>query len=201
VEPAAWVRSQLPPPPSRVLEVGCGEGALARALADAGYDVTAIDPAAPEGAIFRRLKLEDLEEDQRFAAVVAVRSLHHVTDLEFALDKIITVLEPRGRLILEEFAWDRLDLETAQWFHEQRGAAQSLEDCCRDWETEHVGLHGYASMRPELDRRFEERHFEWMPYLHRLLNGSVDEAVERALIERGEISATGFRYLGVVVPG
>lgn len=199
MEVADWVRSQLPPPPLRVLEVGCGEGALALALANAGFDVTAIDPAAPEGAIFRRLKLEDLEDDKRFAAVVAVRSLHHVADLEVALDKIVAVLAPHGRLVLEEFAWDRLDLETAQWFHEQRGAAQSLEDCCRDWEAEHVGLHGYAAMRRELDCRFEQRHFEWMPYLHRLLDGSVDEAVEQQLIGRGAIRATAFRYLGVVV--
>ena len=41
----AFVRSALPPPPARVLEVGAGDGELAAALLAAGYDVVAIDPA------------------------------------------------------------------------------------------------------------------------------------------------------------
>ena len=42
----AFVRAALPPPPARVLEVGAGDGELAAALAAAGYDVVAIDPAS-----------------------------------------------------------------------------------------------------------------------------------------------------------
>ncbi len=45
------------PPGTRVLEVGCGEGRLAAALADAGYEVIAIDPRAPVGHIFRQVRL------------------------------------------------------------------------------------------------------------------------------------------------
>jgi SAM-dependent methyltransferase len=194
--PSEWVPSQLPPPPARVLEVGCGRGELARLLDDAGYGVTAIDPAAPSGPLFRPLKLEDMDEDERFDAIVAVRSLHHVADLELALDKAVALLEPGGCLVLDEFAWDRLDLATAQWFHQQRGERGTLEDCCREWEDEHVGLHGYEAMRAELDARFDERVFEWIPYLHRLLAGAVDEALERRLIEQCTIKATGFRYVG-----
>ena len=44
-----FVLDQVGLPPDRVLEVGCGEGELAHALARAGYSVTAIDPQAPEG--------------------------------------------------------------------------------------------------------------------------------------------------------
>jgi SAM-dependent methyltransferase len=194
--PGEWVRSQLPPAPARVLEFGCGSGELARLLDDAGYDVTAIDPAAPSGPIFRPLKLEDMDEDERFDAIVAARSLHHVGDLGVALDKAVALLDPGGCLVLDEFAWDRLDLATAQWFHQQGGERGTLEDCCREWEGEHVGLHGYEAMRAELDARFDERAFEWMPYLYRLLAGAVDEALERRLIEQGAISATGFRYVG-----
>jgi len=50
----------LPPPPARVLDVGCGQGALTTALAVDGYDVLGIDPLAPEGECFRRILLEDL---------------------------------------------------------------------------------------------------------------------------------------------
>src|SRR3712207_9593084 len=39
----AFVRAVLPPAPARVLEVGCGGGELAAALADGGYTVVALD--------------------------------------------------------------------------------------------------------------------------------------------------------------
>jgi SAM-dependent methyltransferase len=144
VELTEFVLSQLPSAPARVLEVGCGKGELARALAGAGYEVVAIDPEAPKGAIFRRTTIEAFAEPVPFDAVVASLSLHHVEDLGGVLDKLARLL--RGPLILNEHAWDRLDPMTPEW------------------EEEHAGLHGYAQMRPELDARFEERFFEWRPY-------------------------------------
>jgi SAM-dependent methyltransferase len=141
-----FVLSQLPPVPLRVLDVGCGEGELARAMAAARYDVVAIDPEAPEGEIFRRTTIEAFDEPGPFDAVVASRSLHHVDDLGAALDKLAGLLVPDGLLVLNEFAWDRRDPMT------------------REWEEEHEGLHGYGAMRVELDARFEERFFEWRPY-------------------------------------
>jgi SAM-dependent methyltransferase len=144
VELTDFVLSQLPPAPARVLEVGCGEGQLARALAAAGYEVVAIDPEAPEGPIFRRTTIEAFEEPGPFDAVVASLSLHHIHDLGSVLDKLVGRLN--GPLILNEQAWDRLEPMTPEW------------------EEEHAGLHGYAAMRAELDARFEERFFEWRPY-------------------------------------
>jgi SAM-dependent methyltransferase len=139
-----FVLSQLPPPPRRVLEVGCGQGELARALAEAGYDVLAIDPEAPDGEIFRKTTIEELDEPGPFDAVVASLSLHHVHDLGAALDKLRRLSS--GPLILNEHAWDRLEPMTPEW------------------EAEHEGLHGYGVMRAELDARFEEQFFEWRPY-------------------------------------
>jgi SAM-dependent methyltransferase len=190
-----------------VLEVGCGAGELTRALHAAGYDVTGIDPGAPDGPLFRKLKLEDLDEDERFDAIVAVRSLHHVTDLSGALDKIVRLLRPGGLLVLDEFAWDRLDEPTADWFYGQKralaaagrieNAPRTLDDCRREWDGDHVGLHGYETLRRELDARFEEQAFEWVPHLYRELGGTASEALERTLIDVGAIAATGFRYVGV----
>lgn len=191
-----------------MLEIGTGgEGALALALEQAGYDVMAIDPAAPgEGEIFRRIKIEELDDDELFHAIVAVRTLHHVTDLGPGLDKIRDHLRPAGALVLEEFGWDRLDLTTADWFYGQRRvlaaatgseAPASLEELAREWEDEHVGLHGYDAMREELDERFEERFFSWEPYLYRFLEeGFAGESLERALIEADAIQAVGWRYVG-----
>lgn len=201
----AFVLSQLPPAPARVLEFGCGDGTLARAMDGAGYDVLAIDPAAPEGPIFRRLKLEELEEDLRFDAVVESRALHHVADLGAALDKVQLLLEPGGRLVLDEFAWDRLDERTADWYHRQRRALAAagrgeppgtLEALRADWEGEHVGLHGFDAMRTELDRRFRELRFSREPYLYHYLDGVASEELERTLIGAGAIQAIGFRYVG-----
>ncbi len=73
-----FVRSQLPPPPARVLEVGCGSGELALALSAEGWRVTAVDPEAPEGSPFVRAAVENLDAADHgpFDAAVAVLSLH-----------------------------------------------------------------------------------------------------------------------------
>jgi SAM-dependent methyltransferase len=144
MELTEFVLSQLPSAPARVLEVGCGKGDLARALVAAGHEVVAIDPEAPQGAIFRRTTIEAFDEAGPFDAVVASLSLHHVEDLGGVLDKLARLL--RGPLILNEFAWDRYEPMTPEW------------------KEEHAALHGYAQMRPALDARFEERLFEWRPY-------------------------------------
>jgi SAM-dependent methyltransferase len=205
---ADFARDQLPGPPARVLEVGCGRrGTLTLELADAGYDVTGIDPAAPVGERFRRLKLEDLDaDDGPFDAVVASNSLHHVGDLDLALDRIVELLAPRGLLVLDEHAWDQLDLPTAEWYYarwrelgeagKMGPAPPSLGRCCGDWHDEHVGLHGYAAMRHALDPRFEQRVFAPIPYLYRLLGKPAAAIEEDELIAAGTIKATGFRYVG-----
>lgn len=182
-----------------MLEVGCGQGQLARALADAGYEVVAIDPDAPEGDIFLAVPLEEFVASEPFDAVVASRSLHHIHDLAGAVTTIATLLKPGGRFLVDEHACDRLDERTARWYVEQRahdpGAPSSLEACLAEWEADHRELHGYAAMRDELDRHFSELFFTWTPYLYGELS-SVAEEEERALIEAGSIQAMGFRYAG-----
>src|SRR5919106_1731365 len=76
-----FLEAWLPPPPARVLEVGCGDGALTRELLDRGYAMTAIDPEPPDGEPFVRSTLEDFEAQEPFDAAVAIRSLHHLHDL------------------------------------------------------------------------------------------------------------------------
>jgi SAM-dependent methyltransferase len=196
-----FVTEQLPSAPARVLEVGCGRGDLARAVAESGYEVVAIDPHAPAGELFRATSLEEFAGPEPFDAVVASLALHHVADLPGALDKIVSLLRPTGSLIVNEHAVDRLDETTARWYLEKRAvirpdAPRSLEQCLHDWEEHHAGLHGYAAMRKELDRRFTERFFAWMPYLYGELAGAVTDLEERALIDAGAIQATGFRYVG-----
>jgi SAM-dependent methyltransferase len=197
MEPTAFVIANIPPPPARVLEIGCGAGELARALAAARYDVTAVDPDAPEGPIFERVRFEELPERGGFDAVVASRSLHHIADLGAAVDKIARLLEPGGVLVLDEFGWDRLDEATAGWLHE-RGMPGEVERWREDWRKEHEGLHGYEAMRRELDRRFDERFLAWVPYFYRYEETDITPVEEQILIEAGRIRPIGFRYVGAV---
>lgn len=201
MEALHFVKAQLPPAPARVLEVGCGDGRLARAVHDLGYRVTAIDPAAPEGAIFQPVALEDFADPVEFDAVIARRVLHHIPDLGAALSMLQRLLVSGGRLIVVENAFDRFDAPTATWYLEQRrttdpGAPSSLQACLAEWAADHAGLHGFAALRRELDRRFTESFFAWTPNLYSEL-GEALEHEERTLIEAGAIQATGFVYVGV----
>ena len=201
-----FVLAELPRPPARVLEVGCGNGDLARTMDAAGYEVVAIDPAAPDGEIFRRIKLDELDPEERFDAVVAAFSLHHVTDLSVGLDRIRDVLRPGGPVLVEEIGFERLDAQTAEWFHGQRRALVAagrlpagpgtVGDCRREWDEEHVGLHGADAMHSELAARFRQRSFTWQTALYRYLDGVAAQALEQTLIEADAIQALGFRYVG-----
>ena len=191
-----------------MLDVGCGQGELTTALAVAGYDVLGIDPLAPHGDLFRRVLLEDLDDREGgFDAVVAVRSLHPIRDLAHGLDRVVALLRPGGALVVDEIGWDLMDEPTLDWLYGQRRALAaagqgdspaSLEAVREEWESSHLGVHGYDALRRELDERFDERAFIRTPFLHRLVGGVATEVLEQALIDAGAIRPLGFRWAGVV---
>lgn len=100
----------VPQPAGRTLDLGCGEGRLARDLAAFGYDVVGVDAsptmlaAAREAAPEMELHLADAAElpfaDAFFRLVVAFMSLQDVDDLAGALREAARVLVPGGRLCL-----------------------------------------------------------------------------------------------------
>ena len=212
---AQFVLRYLPPAPARVLEIGCGPvGDLTFAIAAAGYDIVAVDPVAPEGPLFRRIPFEDFTEPGPFDAVVASLAMHHIPDLRRAADRIMDLLVPGGRFIVEE--WDRerlLEEATARWYFYQRHAAAAtglrpgdaplparFEEWHRSWIADQGGLHGYTAMRDQLMAPFREWFFTWRPYLYRYGLHESLEPLERALIEEGAIQATGFRWVGEFDP-
>jgi SAM-dependent methyltransferase len=227
-EAATWQRrvegfvfDEVGDPPARVLEVGCGDGELAVALDRAGHSVTAIDPRAPEGPIFRRVGIEEFAEPGPFDRVVAILSLHHLEDIAGALDKMVDLLRAGGTLVVVEFAWDRIDTATAEWARARLPDPTSerhswLERWCRgsahhggdevghlhagdnasQWENEE-GLHPSGRILEELGRRFARRSFAWWPYLYSDLD-DTSETDELAAIEAGEINATSFCYVGAL---
>jgi SAM-dependent methyltransferase len=203
----SFALQHLPPPPARVLEVGCGGGELALALTAAGYDVTAIDPRAPEGPIFRQVGIEEFSDDDGFDAVVASVSLHHLDPIGDAVDRIAGLVRPAGLLVVEEFAKERLTGVTARWYHRQRQAlaAAGLDEkpvpddfgaWLTHWHEGHAEVHPAADVLREIDRRFAERHAAWGPYLYDHRLHDAIEPLERALVAAGAIEATGFRYVG-----
>ena len=191
--------AQLDRTPSRVLEIGCGDGQAALALAGAGHEVTAIDPVAPEGPIFERVTLEEFVPSAPFDAVVASRSLHHVPDLELAVDKIAQ-LAPL--LVVDEFAWDRFDERTATLVpHAARRAVEVDPAVSTRLERGTRRPARLQALRAAFDRRFREQFFAWRPYLHRYPGVRADQMSEQALIDAGAIDALGFRYVGRRLPG
>ena len=190
-----FVLAHLPPPPVRVLEVGCGQGELALALAHAGYDVLGIDPDAPEGEIFRRVTLEEFDHPGPFDAAVAVRVLHHLGPLEPAVEKLAR-LAPL--LVLDEFAPERLDARARAWYDAHRG---TLEDPAGPpdldhWHEEHPDLHPSDTVLAAVRAHFDEGLLQWRPYFFRWLRNPESEDAERAAIEAGDLPALGYRWVG-----
>jgi SAM-dependent methyltransferase len=91
----------------RVLDIGCGEGQVARALSSAGCVVTGIDPTARNLAIARQRGggpayvdggAEALPfEDGSFDAVVACLVFEHIDDVDAAVSEVSRVLRTGGR--------------------------------------------------------------------------------------------------------
>jgi SAM-dependent methyltransferase len=198
-----FVLANLPSPPALVLEVGCGDGKLARKLAASGYDVLAIDPAAPDGPHFRRIKLEELEEDARFDAVVANRVFHHMGEgLEPNLERVARALEGGGPFVADEFGPDRLDGPTADWYEGQRrilaAAGRGNErPGAAEWEAHHSSVTASDVLLAAFRRRFEQRSYEEFPYLWRYLDGVASAELEQSLIDLGAIRALGYRFVGM----
>jgi SAM-dependent methyltransferase len=100
----------VPQPSGKTLDLGCGEGRLARDLTALGHDVVGVDAsptllaAAREAAPELELHLADAADlpfpDESFGLVVAFMSLQDVDDLAGALREAARVLAPGGRLCL-----------------------------------------------------------------------------------------------------
>jgi SAM-dependent methyltransferase len=98
----------VPPPGHRTLELGCGEGRVARDLKARGHTVVGVD-ASPSLVRFAREADHESEyvvcdaaelpfKDASFDLVVAFNSLMDIDDMEGAVREASRVLEPGGRL-------------------------------------------------------------------------------------------------------
>ncbi len=104
-----WIRKRLANC-SSVLDVGCGDGALAFYLDDGSKEIVGIDvdrdcicraslTKSSDRTEFICCGFEDYRPVRRFDAVVFVASIHHM-DMTYALEKAKSLLAPDGKLLI-----------------------------------------------------------------------------------------------------
>ncbi len=110
VEPLLRQLSLNAPPPTRVLEIGCGNGATARLLVEKGYDVTAVDPSSSGIEIASSHKSEQLRVEQastnelkkfgQFPVVISLEVIEHCPSARDFMSAFANALAPGGVGIL-----------------------------------------------------------------------------------------------------
>lgn len=150
----------------RVLDVGCGNGLLARRLAADGFQVTALDRSldrTERAPGIRYLEADFLSfEDAPHDALVFSASLHHLSPLDRALENAERLLVPGGQLVVADFDLDAPDRDTARWYYDLEGllvaagcfrpdrvGGTDIDDPLERWHAEH---------RPEAHRPGTHRH-------------------------------------------
>jgi hypothetical protein len=192
-----WVRAHLPPAPARVLEVGAGDGTLARSLRGSGYDVTAIDPKSQSADVLP-LALSDLDDlHETFDAAVAVVSLHHVEPLEASIERLASVMHDGSPLLVDEFDVSALDERAASWWLAQRIAcgAKEPEMPAELVATMRSKIHSLDELVHILRHSFDVGEPERGTYLYRWKLDESLRPAEEELAARGELPRTGARFI------
>lgn len=201
---AELLRPRLPEGGGRILEIGCGDGAVAAELERRGYRVLALDPSEEEVADARRRGVDahvlewpdEAPDEDRFDAVVFVRSLHHMEQLRASIARAREALRPGGVLVALEFDRTPLDPVTAAWI---QGVLEIL-DALLPLEVVEDNFAGRVLAGEEPASAWEKLH-----YHHE--GGELATLVQmrRALelemtLELEEPCATLYRYPAAVLP-
>ena len=93
-----------PRPGERILDLGCGDGALTKKLAELGCEVVAVDSSAPQVEAARRLGIEayvmngeELPYQEEFDAVFSNAVLHWIRRADAVTEGVFRCLRPGGR--------------------------------------------------------------------------------------------------------
>jgi SAM-dependent methyltransferase len=106
----------LPPPPARLLDLGCGTGWTSAFFARRGYEVVGVDICADMIAQANQLReraalpslrfvecdYEEMAFREEFDAAVFFDALHHAVDESLALRRAFRSLKPGGRCVTRE---------------------------------------------------------------------------------------------------
>ena len=218
-----FVKSMLAQPAQTILEVGCGNGYLTLELARDGHAVTGIDLSADSIEVAERSKAAHPDSpgfghlrylctnvniwqapDASVDCVIFYRSLHHIGDLLQAMATVKRLLKPGGRIICQDYAYDRFDEQTACWLYQMQRLlflsgrydadpatlpeeAASIEALRTAWlkrASEHH-LNRYEEMMSALQGTCHEHFFAWAPYLFVYIGNAIRHAApeqERELL-------------------
>jgi SAM-dependent methyltransferase len=226
-----FVKRFLPSECQRILEVGCGTGELAACLSRDRYSIVAIDSDPDSVAAARELGVDarvatwpDFADDL-FDAVLFTRSLHHIHPLDRSVRHAADSLTDRGRIIVEDFAYDSADEKTLRWFRsvigliraaglvvegdDALGKTLSKAQTLEAWQQNHDhDLHTASKIKAELGKTFGRIISENAAYYFRYIaNGIIAtdrrNAIVQAVAEQeemlaadGSIVALGRRFVG-----
>lgn len=204
----AWIRAHAVPG-QRVLEIGCGDGALVRRLA-IDFDVVGVDPAAEPSEVVRAQRFEDLDEEP-FHVVFASVSLHHLEDPTATGAALRRLTRPDTTVLVREF--DRLAVDhepTLRWWFEHRKRREHEVDpddpplpatfgaFVPEWRSM---MEQHVTPWPEVrdllhSSGFETVREEPMAYLFRWGIGEDVRDEEERLAAAGTINLVGRRWVG-----
>lgn len=203
-----FITENLAPDSTTLLEIGAGNGELALALSESGYEVTALDSRPAAVAACRAKGLTACEarwpdwQGSRVDAVLFTRSLHHIPPLDDAVRQAANHLKPGGRLLVEDFAFADATPALAGWFQNELALLQlgSLlqipessfvarmlrhADPLQAWRHDHMDdLHRADAMNHVLNQHFTDVQQTRTCYLYRYLIQVVGETAAGAELVR-----------------
>ena len=217
---------------AEILEIGCGEGQVACELLKRGYCVTGLDSDPEVIARAQRRGVRavvgswpEFGSSASFDAIAFTRSLHHMNPLREAIGRARELLNPRGSLLIEDFAFEEANEATIDWFvkilRSEQGrvlinpvAGQLVTELLSSTEVTNVwhrnrghDLHSITTMNEAIAERFVARETQSVPYLYRYLVPVLADTLEAAsfvnevlqqeasLGKRGEIVLVGRRIV------
>ena len=208
----------------RLLEVGCGDAEVARKLAAAGFEITALDRDPHDrwtggGVTYVARDFFDYEGGP-FDAVLFTASLHHLAPVGVTLDRAAKLLVPGGVVAIDDFDLAAPNQAILDWYYRLQESLATAGRYGRDridppgsdplarWRDGHAEMPPLAlgdEMLAEVEARFAVRELGRGPYLYRYICGGLahDESelaaqileTERSSIDVGEFAPVGLRIV------